>query len=54
MLTYVIVALSFSLLPPLVSSKHICSSSFFESTTDDPKIVLNFFLGGEVISSGLN
>ncbi len=53
-MSYVAVASSFS--PPLspFSSKHVHSSSFSKSLTSDSKIVLDFFLGSEVIGSRLN
>jgi hypothetical protein len=35
-------------------SKWVCSSSSFESLNGDPKIILDFFLGGEVIGSMVN
>jgi hypothetical protein len=54
MLSYVVVASSsFSPLPP-ISYEHVHSSSSFESLTSDPKVVMTFFLGGEVIGSRLN
>jgi hypothetical protein len=54
MLSWVDVALNF--FPPLppISSEHVHSSSFSESLTNDPKVVLDFFLGGEVTCSRLN
>jgi len=50
------VVVSSSFYPPLalISSEQVRSSSFFESLTDDPKVTLDFFLGDEVTSSGLN
>jgi hypothetical protein len=54
MLPCVVVALSFSPPPPLISYEQVCSSSSFESLIDDPKVVLDFFLGGEVTGSRLN
>jgi hypothetical protein len=54
MLPYVAVASSsFPPLPP-ISSEQVCSSSSFEPLTGVPKVVLDFFLGGEVIGLGLN
>jgi hypothetical protein len=54
MLPYITIASSSS--PPLLpnSSEQVHSSSSFESLTDDPKVVLDFFLGGEVTNSGLH
>jgi hypothetical protein len=42
--------------PPLpsISNEHVRSSCSFESLEDDPKVVLDFFRGGEVIGSRLN
>jgi hypothetical protein len=37
-----------------MSFEHVCSSSSSESLTSDPKVVLDLFLGGEVIGLGLN
>jgi len=54
MLPCVALASSFYPLPPPISFEQVCSSSSFESLTDDSKIILDFFLGGEVIGSGLN
>jgi hypothetical protein len=54
MLPYVVVTLSSSPPPPLISSEQVCSSSSFESLIGDPKVVLDFFLGGEVTSLRLN
>jgi hypothetical protein len=51
MLPCVVVASSSSPPPPLISSKQVRSSSSFESLTDDPKVILDLFLRGEVISS---
>jgi hypothetical protein len=46
---------SSSFLPlPTISSKHVYSSFSSESLTGDPKVVMDFFLGGEVTGSGLN
>jgi hypothetical protein len=54
MLPWVDVALnSFPPLPP-ISLKHVHSSSSSESLISDPKVVLDFFLGGEVTGSRLN
>jgi hypothetical protein len=39
---------------PLISYEQVCSSSSFESLTSDTKVVLDFFLGGEVASLGFN
>jgi hypothetical protein len=38
----------------LFSSSKVCSSFSFQLLTDDPKVVLAFFLGGEATSSRLN
>jgi hypothetical protein len=54
MLSCVIIALSSSPPPPPISSEHVHSSSSFESTTSIPKVVLDFFLGDEVIGLRLN
>jgi hypothetical protein len=45
-----------SCFPPLpsISYKQVHSSSFSESLIGDPKVVLDFFLGGEVTGLGLN
>jgi hypothetical protein len=51
MLPCVIVASSSSPPPPLISSKHVHSPSSSKSLTDDPKVILDLFLGGEVIGS---
>jgi len=50
------VAITSSSFPPLppISCKQIHFSSFFESLTDDPKVILDFFFSGEVIVSRLN
>jgi hypothetical protein len=53
MLPCVGVALSYPL-PHPISFERAHSSSSFESLTDNPKIVLNFFLGGELTNSRLN
>jgi hypothetical protein len=53
MLPYIAVALSYPL-PPPISFEQARSSSSFESLTDNPKIVLDFFLGGELTNSRLN
>jgi len=53
MLPCIVFALSSSPPPPTFSYEQVHSSSSFESTTSDPK-VLDFFLGGEVIGLGLN
>ncbi len=54
MLPYVIVASSSSPPLPPISSKQVHCSSSSESLTSDPKVVLDFFLGGEVKGLGLN
>jgi len=54
MLPYIVVALSFSPPPPLISSKQVHSSSSFELTTCDPKVHIDFFFSGEVTGSILN
>jgi hypothetical protein len=54
MLPYIVVALSFFPPPPLISFEHVYSSSSSESLTDDPKVILDFFLSDEVTSSKLN
>ncbi len=46
--------ISYSLPPPVISSEQVHFSSSFESLTNDSKVVLNLFLGGEVIGSRLN
>jgi len=51
---YVVVASSSSPPTPPISSKQVRSLSSFESLTDDPKVVLDFFLGGEVIRPNLS
>jgi hypothetical protein len=48
------IASSFSPPLPPISSEQVHSPSFFESLTDDPKVVMDFFFGGEVTSSRLN
>jgi hypothetical protein len=53
-LPFVVVAWNTFPPPPPISSEHVHSSSCFEWRTCDLKIVLDFFLGGEVISLGLN
>jgi hypothetical protein len=53
-LSYVIVASSSPPTLPPISSKQVHSSFSFESFIDDPKIVLDFFLSGEVISLRFN
>jgi len=50
MLPCIVVALSFSPPLPPISSKQVLSSSSFESLIGDPKVVLDFFLGGDVTS----
>ncbi len=54
MLSYVIVTSSSYPPLPLILSEQVCSSSSSKPSTDDLKIVLNFFLGGEIRSLGLN
>jgi len=54
MLPYIAVASSFFPPPPPMSSKQVHFSSSFESLTDDLKVVLDFFLGSEIISLRLN
>jgi hypothetical protein len=54
MLPYVAIASSSSPPLPTISFEHIRSSSSYESLTNDPKVVMDFFLGGEVTSSGFN
>ncbi len=54
MLPYVIVTSSSSPPLPPISSKHVWSSTSSKSLTDDPKVVLDFFLSGEVTSLGFN
>jgi hypothetical protein len=54
MLPYVDVASSSSPPLPPISFEQVRSPFFYESLTNDPKVVLNFFLGGGVASSGLN
>jgi hypothetical protein len=54
MLPYVDVTLSYFPPPPPISYDKVHSSSSSESITNDPKVVLDFFLGGEVIGSRLN
>jgi hypothetical protein len=54
MLPCVVIASSFYSPLPLISYEQVRSSSFFESLTSDPKVVLDFFLGGEVASLGCN
>jgi cytochrome bd-type quinol oxidase subunit 2 len=44
MLFSVIIVLNYSLFPPLISSKQVSSSSSSKSTTNDLKVVLDFFL----------
>jgi hypothetical protein len=53
MLSFVAIASSSYPPLPLISSEHVHSSSFFESLTIDPKVVLDFFFSGEVIVHGL-
>ncbi len=50
------VAVTLSFYPPLlpISFEHVCSSSSSKSITDDSKVLLDFFLGGEITSSRLN
>ncbi len=52
MLFYVVFTSSSSPPPPPISSEQVHYSSSFKSLTDDPKVIMDFFLGGEVI--GLN
>jgi len=54
MLPYMVVASSFSPPLPPISFEQVHSSSSSKSLTNDPKVVLDFFLGGEVIGSRLN
>jgi hypothetical protein len=54
MLPYVVIALSSSSLPPIISFEQVHSSSSFESLTNDMKVVMDFFLCDEVTSSRLN
>jgi hypothetical protein len=54
MLSCVVVASSSSPPLPLISFEDVHFSSSSESLTSDPKVVLDFFLSGEVTSSGLN
>ncbi len=54
MLPCVIIACSFSPPPPPILSEHVCSSASSESITCDMKIILDFFLGGEVTNSRLS
>jgi hypothetical protein len=46
------VAMASSFSPP--PFEQVCSSSSSKSLTDDPKVILAFFLGGEATSSRLN
>jgi len=48
MLPCVVVALSSSPPLPPISFEQVRSSSSFKSLTDDPKVILDFFLGGDV------
>ncbi len=54
MMLCVAIASSFSPPLPSILFGQICSSSSFESLIGDPKIILDFFLGGEVTSLRLN
>ncbi len=54
MLHYIVVTLISSPLLPPISFEQVCSSSSFEPLTIDPKVVLDFFLGGDVTGSRLN
>jgi hypothetical protein len=54
MLPCIVVTSSSSPPLPPISPKQVCSSSSFESLISDPKVVLDFFLGGEVTCLGLN
>jgi hypothetical protein len=54
MLPCVDVALSSSPPPSPISFEHVHSSSSFESTTGVPKVVIDFFIGDEVIGLRLN
>jgi hypothetical protein len=54
MLSCVVVASSSSPPLPLISFEDVHFSSSSESLTSDPKIVLDFILGGEVTGSRLN
>jgi hypothetical protein len=53
MLPHIAIASSSSPALPLISSEHVHSSSF-ESLANNPKVILDFFRGGEVIGSRLN
>jgi len=54
MLPCAAVALSSYLPLLLISSEQVHYSSSSKSLTDDPKVVLDFFISGEIIGSGLN
>ncbi len=54
MLPYVVVASISPPPPPPITYEQVCSSSSFESTIDDLKVILNFFLSGEVTNLKLN
>ncbi len=54
MLSYVVVASSSSPPLPPISFEQVRSSSSFESLTSDPKVVVAFFFGGQVIGSKFN
>jgi len=54
MLPYIVITLSSPPLPPPMSFEQVCSSSSVESLTSDPKVVLDLFMGDEVIGSRLN
>jgi hypothetical protein len=54
MLPYIAVASSFFPPPPPMSSKQLHSPSSSESLTNDPKVVVDFFIGSAVIGSRLN
>jgi hypothetical protein len=54
MLPHIAIASSSSPALPLISSEHVHSSSSFESLANNPKVILDFFRGGEVIGSRLN
>jgi hypothetical protein len=53
-LPYPTIVWSSSTPPPPISSEQVPSSSSFESTTYDLKVVLDFFLGGEATNLRLN
>jgi len=54
MLPYVTIAWNSFPPPPPILSEHVCSSSSFDSTTYDLKVVLDLFFNGQVTFSRLN